>query len=546
MVNDIEKYRVHIAKLEQELQKYKGISMQEEIARRAFHVVAHKMREDKELAERPEGPDGVESTEDAAATTGPHGSPPSLSKAMATTKAPGRDLASVEASKLVDQLLLLQNVRVDKYERQLTEAGLKPLAGEAVRFAKNSRAKVLQEEFVQELALAQQEIKGLKDHLKEVRLEVRVAKSAAGLLVRPEELETLATRPRAFKKNQTRITFKSTTGAGGEAAPVLGPGGGDPMWSDFIRQCEDEDEVNPPTPRIIKPELAKQHLLGAMRNKCKRDLDPKLGGLGKVGEDREGAGTTEGSPVPRMTTATTTMDDPTSTSTTSSAATTTSTPHLHTPHKKTPIRSSISDHLYHCLLTIYADRQVSMLIMHGILMSIERHRTDDPVMDLMAKALGGSLEEPVVWALVEFERLVMRNVDKHTDFVAITERLYPEMHQSQREAILDEFDDMYAGFNLADSVLCYFASKLLVKGEARYIRWLDILFLEDTMGRRLMGRADVLRVTAKHLYDVPREVVIQVHTLLAQSWGHADIPIETLALAITALEMGTITMARRV
>ena len=66
------------------------------------------------------------------------------------------------------------------------------------------------------------------------------------------------------------------------------------------------------------------------------------------------------------------------------------------------------------------------------------------------------------------------------------------------------------------------------------------------MGRRLMGRADVLRVTAKHLYDVPREVVIQVHTLLAQSWGHADIPIETLAIAITALEMGTITMARRV
>ena len=57
----------------------------------------------------------------------------------------------------------------------------------------------------------------------------------------------------------------------------------------------------------------------------------------------------------------------------------------------------------------------------------------------------------------------------------------------ERHGILDEFDDTYGSDQMADSVLQYFASKLLVRSEPRYVRWLDVFVAEDSSGRRAMG-----------------------------------------------------------
>lgn len=92
-----------MAKMEQEIQQYKGLAMQEEIARRAFHAVASRIRH---------------STEQEAKT------------------------GAAEASKLAEQLLLLRNVRIDKYERQVAECGARTVCGEAFKFEGDNRVSV--------------------------------------------------------------------------------------------------------------------------------------------------------------------------------------------------------------------------------------------------------------------------------------------------------------------------------------------------------------------------------------------------------------------
>ena len=54
------------------------------------------------------------------------------------------------------------------------------------------------------------------------------------------------------------------------------------------------------------------------------------------------------------------------------------------------------------------------------------------------------------------------------------------------------------------------------------------------------GRQDLLKITTKQMPGVPREVVQQVYSLLAVAWGSQEIPVETLAMACTALELSTL------
>lgn len=96
--------------MEIELQQYKGVSMQEEIARRAFNAVAVRVGEE----------------------------------AAARDKALG--LGAGEASKLAEQLLLLRNVRVDKYERQVAEMGVRAVCGEAFKMEGDAKVRRLEVE----------------------------------------------------------------------------------------------------------------------------------------------------------------------------------------------------------------------------------------------------------------------------------------------------------------------------------------------------------------------------------------------------------------
>lgn len=52
-------------------------------------------------------------------------------------------------------------------------------------------------------------------------------------------------------------------------------------------QCEDMEEINPRVPRAVKPEIAKEHVLGAMRSKYIKDFDTKLTRL-NIGDGIDG------------------------------------------------------------------------------------------------------------------------------------------------------------------------------------------------------------------------------------------------------------------
>ena len=122
-------------------------------------------------------------------------------------------------------------------------------------------------------------------------------------------------------------------------------------------------------------------------------------------------------------------------------------------------RETLADHLLACLMQLYGNRQVSLLVMHGVMMGVERARADDTgeglggccggvgwvwggcdvgecgvgcgvlynthyplsplstaVMELSAKALGNQVEEPMWWSLVEIKRLMEGRMESHTDF----------------------------------------------------------------------------------------------------------------------------------
>ena len=60
----------------------------------------------------------------------------------------------------------------------------------------------LREEFLQEIELAQGELTTLREHISEVQLEAQILRSAAGLMVRPDELEAFARRTRAQQRKE--------------------------------------------------------------------------------------------------------------------------------------------------------------------------------------------------------------------------------------------------------------------------------------------------------------------------------------------------------
>jgi len=190
LISELDRSKDRILRMEQELGQYKGIAMQEEIARRAFHAVAQRMRGD---AER-----------DPAAVR----------------------LNAGEASKLMEQLQLLRNVRIDKYERQVQELGLRTICGEAFKMVGDVRVERVRDDFLQEVLLAQEELKVLKDHVAEIALENQIMRSAAGLMVRPDELEAFARRARQQQRKEDleRVSRRREGGPAGRSATPAAPG----------------------------------------------------------------------------------------------------------------------------------------------------------------------------------------------------------------------------------------------------------------------------------------------------------------------------------
>jgi len=253
----------------------------------------------------------------------------------------------------------------------------------------------------------------------------------------------------------------------------------------------------------VKPETAKEHMLGCLRSKYIKDFDAKLTRV-YVGDGVEG---------------------------------------YEAINRLSEKRELLADHLLANLTQLYANREVALLVMHGIMITTERQRHDDPVMELAARALGGQVDDPTWWCLAEFRRILESRSDSNADFEHVLQVLYPDMKPMERHGLLDEFDDIYGGDSLPDAALQYLASKLVSKSEHRFTRWMDHLIAEDSSGRRAMGRADLFKIAHKALEGVPREAVQQAYSLVAVAWGAQEIPVEVLAMALNALELSTVKRA---
>ncbi|CAG9461012.1 unnamed protein product [Pedinophyceae sp. YPF-701] len=482
IAQELQRVKAQLQKAEEEVRKHKGSTRVDELAKSAFSIVAPAAQQLPPEAEK----DGRQNRRNRAARFW------------------------ADAAKLVDQLMALQNIRIDKFETGMRAEGLLPPCGELASglsmAARDQRFQRAQAELNSDLAAIQSEVGVLEKHLTQAARKHHIQKSAVSLMVHPDELESavesktrrghlpgdhpVARRGKALRKplNEAGLRLK-------------GPGAGNPMWNSYVHRCEATDtDVDPRVPRNVSPDDARTQMMSVMRAKYMRDMDAKI------------------TPLP--------------------LAEVDSVEIMAQIRQLAQTRESLGDHCLRCLELVYRNKQASLLMMHGIFTALENAHQEDPLLDLMVRALGGEVPDPLWWCVVELARIVDETrTQGHEAFESLLRLLYPDVKPVDRLELLDEYDDQHAGDYSPVEIQRYFAEQLLQRGEIRYNKWLDKLVGED-VGR--ISRDQAVRIILRWLPSVSRTTATQAYALLAVSTCAMDVDVDALALVLTALELSNV------
>ncbi|KAK3284745.1 hypothetical protein CYMTET_7620 [Cymbomonas tetramitiformis] len=467
-----------------------------------------------------------------------------------------RDSAQEEASKLEQQLLVLQNARIDEYEAALDTT------------CNAAQAAQLRSNFVEELGQIQQELELLREHMATQRVKAAGTPTGMGL-GGAESSEGGFSLPRGGQRqlevssDGMNFTALDQFPGAGQVA-MLPPGCTHLRWLPVRAPVEETGKsasgLDVPVP--LRPDEASllrqqgraeggvmeagQQLVGPLwdgfRKACGghtaatapmlarqmqlrpliRTLEELLNAKWQVEQRARtpAGGTKKGTPG-------------------SEPVASAEDAELEDPRAKMTLHQFFYEHLKEK----YVLPPTVLLVAHGILSAIERCRSSHAVVMLVSRVLSCELDEATWRYTMHWRRLLASGLPLSStrDFGVLVNVLYPAVREEELSDLCMSFATHSSEPPSPSTALEFLTGRLLAKQEPRLRKWLKILKWKDTHHRNSFRRQEFLEIGAKLFQLIKGEDVAREYDGVSSRYGGERVPIDALAYVACCLDAMSIT-----